>query len=272
MAGSVRIGGSAARLPAPLVFNPYNERMGIPRFFCPLPLSTGVRIDLPGDAARHACRVLRLLEGDALMLFDGSGGEYACCIASVGRDRVLVDVLGWQDAERESPLKISLVQALQTGEKMDFTVQKAVELGVTRIVPVSSRRSVLRLQGERAGRRVSHWQGIVRSACEQCGRNRIPEVGALESLERWLQQSPTDNALRLMLDPRSDALLRDLPRPLPGACIELLIGSEGGLAPEEEKQAEAAGFRAVRLGPRVLRTETAGLAALSVIQSLWGDF
>jgi len=227
---------------------------------------------LPENAARHACRVLRLHVDDDLVLFDGAGGEYACRISSVERECVAVAVLEWRKLECEAPLAITLVQALQIGEKMDTTVQKAVELGVVRIVPVVSRRSVMRLEGERAKRRVDHWRSIVASACEQCGRNTLPEVATLEVLERWLGRPAAKGVLRLILDPRAVQTLNRLVPPAPGGQVELLIGTEGGLAPEEIKLAELAGFVPIRLGPRVLRTETAGLAALAAIQCLWGDF
>jgi 16S rRNA (uracil1498-N3)-methyltransferase len=163
---------------------------------------------------------------------------------------------------------VTLVQALQAGEKMDFTIQKAVELGVRDIVPVESRRSVLRLAGERAAKRQAHWQGVVASACEQCGRNQVPVVAPLEKLENWLAR-PVRPGLRLMLAPGAKQSLVDLP---PVSEVQLLIGAEGGLDPQEMLLAEQAGFQAVSMGPRVLRTETAGLAALAVLQALWGDF
>jgi len=246
--------------------------MNLPRFFCPLALSAGVSVDLPESAARHAARVLRLRSGDDLTLFDGRGGEYAARIAQVERERVRVDVLAWDARECESPLALTLVQALQAGEKMDLTVQKAVELGVGRIVPVLARRSVVRLDGARAARRVEHWRGVAASACEQCGRNRVPEVAELQALERWLAQPAPASALRLMLAPGAEHTLATLAPPPAGSPIELLIGSEGGLAPEEMHAAAQAGFVSVRLGPRVLRTETAGLAALAAIHARWGDF
>ncbi|MEI7431296.1 MAG: 16S rRNA (uracil(1498)-N(3))-methyltransferase [Betaproteobacteria bacterium] len=246
--------------------------MNGPRFYCPVSLTVGQTVELPENAARHAGKVLRLRAGDELVLFDGAGGEYASRIAAVERHRVTAEVLEWNARECEAPLAITLVQALQAGEKMDITIQKAVELGVSSIVPVSTQRSVVRLEGERAMRRLEHWQGVVVSACEQCGRNRLPEVKLLSGLKNWLELPASDGALRLMLVPGGQQTLKDFSAPLPGQRIELLIGAEGGLAPEEISLAAAAGFVAIRLGPRILRTETAGLAAIAAIQCLWGDF
>ena len=203
-----------------------------------------------------------------MVLFDGRGGEYLAHIQRIERERVVAELASWQDVERESPLAVTLVQALQAGEKMDFTIQKAVELGVRDIVPVESRRSVLRLSGDRAAKRVAHWQGVAASACEQCGRNQVPLVAPLEKLENWLAR-PAEASLRLMLAPDADEALVDLP---PASAVQLLIGAEGGLDPQEVLAAKQAGFRPVRMGPRVLRTETAGLAALAILQALWGDF
>ena len=249
----------------------YNTAMAIPRFFCPVALLAGATFDLPSDAARHACRALRLGEGEKVTLFDGAGGEHAGRIVTIARDKVTVTLGDRLDVERESPLAVTLIQALQTGDKMDVTVQKAVELGVTRIVPVASRRSVLKLEGERAARRVAHWRAVAVSACEQCGRNRVPPVEEISGLERWLAQPVAPSVRRLMLAPGAASSLQALALPDGAGRVELLIGAEGGLAPEEMALAEAAGFQSVRLGPRVLRTETAGLAALAAIQALWGD-
>ena len=246
--------------------------MTLPRFYCPLALSVGALVDLPDTAARHACRALRLRVGDALTIFNGAGGEYECHIQTVGRDRVTVEVLKWHELERESGLSITLVQALQSGDKMDTTVQKAVELGVSLVVPVATRRSVLKLEGERAIRRVEHWRAVAVSACEQCGRNRVPEIHGIIGLDRWLATPPERQILRLMLAPGAARTLNSLPPPNAAVDVELLIGAEGGLAPEEVALAEMAGFMPVRLGPRVLRTETAGMATVAAIQSLWGDF
>ncbi|WP_374328770.1 16S rRNA (uracil(1498)-N(3))-methyltransferase [Azonexus sp.] len=242
--------------------------MNLPRFYCREALSPGAHVDLPEPVARHAVRVLRLPPGAPMVLFDGRGGEYLAHIQRIERDRVVAELASWTEVERESPLQVTLVQALQAGDKMDFTIQKAVELGVSGIVPVDSRRSVLKLAGERAARRVAHWQGVAASACEQCGRNQVPIVAPLERLDQWLAR-PADGVLRLMLAPDAEMTLADL---VPAQQVQLLIGAEGGLDPQEVIAARQAGFQAVRLGPRVLRTETAGLAALAALQALWGDF
>lgn len=242
--------------------------MNLPRFYCREALSPGAHVELPEPVARHAIRVLRLPPGAPMILFDGRGGEYPARIERIERDRVVAELAAWRDVERESPLAVTLVQALQAGDKMDFTIQKAVELGVRDIVPVESRRSVLRLAGERAAKRVAHWQGVAASACEQCGRNQVPLVAPLERLENWLAR-PADGTLRLMLAPDAEQTLAAI---APVSRVQLLIGAEGGLDPQEAVAARQAGFQAVRLGPRVLRTETAGLAALAALQALWGDF
>jgi len=242
--------------------------MNLPRFYCREALSPGAHVELPEPVARHAVRVLRMPPGAPMVLFDGRGGQYLAHIERIERDRVYAELAGWQDVECESPLSITLVQALQAGDKMDFTIQKAVELGVRDIVPVESRRSVLRLAGERAAKRVAHWQGVVASACEQCGRNQVPLVAPVEKLENWLAR-PANGVLRLMLDPEAEASFASM---RPEGPVQLLIGAEGGLDPQEMIAAKQAGFRAVRMGPRVLRTETAGLAALAVMQAMWGDF
>ena len=250
----------------------YNTTM-LSRFFCPAPLSLDSPVvTLSENAARHACRVLRLRAGDALRLFDGRGGEYAAQIVAAERDQVTVELLEHVLIERESPLFVTLVQALQTGDKMDWTIQKAVELGVARVVPVSARRSLLRLSGERALRRAAHWQQVALAACEQCGRNRVPEIAPLQNLEQWLAQSAAADVLRLILLPDAEQSLHALKLPAANTRIELLIGSEAGWDPEEISLAKQAAYLPLRLGPRVLRTETAGLAALAALQCLWGDF
>jgi len=242
--------------------------MNLPRFYCREALSPGAHIELPEPVARHAVRVLRLPPGAAIVLFDGRGGEYPAEIERIEKDRAFATLGAWQEVERESRLAVTLVQAVQAGDKMDFTIQKAVELGIAGIVPVDSRRSVIRLSGDRAAKRVAHWQGIAASACEQCGRNQVPLVAPLEKLENWLAR-PAHDTVRLLLAPDAEQTLADLP---PAKDVQLLIGAEGGLDPQEVLAATQAGFQAVRLGPRILRTETAGLAALAAMQALWGDF
>jgi len=239
-----------------------------PRFYVREPLAPGARLELPEPVVRHAVRVLRLPTGTAITLFDGRGGEYPATLEYVDRDYAYATVGAWQQRECESPLRITLVQAVQAGDKMDYTIQKAVELGVSHIVPVESRRSVIRLAGERAAKRVAHWHGVVAAACEQCGRNRLPMVAPIESVEKWLAR-PAESPVRLMLAPGANIALTTLP---PAASVELLVGAEGGLDEREVEAARLAGYVAVSLGPRVLRTETAGVAALAVMQALWGDF
>lgn len=242
--------------------------MSHPRFYVREPLAPGARLELPEPVARHAVRVLRLPSGTPITLFDGRGGEYPAVLEYVDRDYVTATVGAWLERECESPLAVTLVQAVQAGDKMDFTIQKCVELGVSHIVPVESRRSVIRLTGDRAGKRVAHWQGVAAAACEQCGRNRVPLVVPLESVEKWLAR-PAGKALRLMLAPGAATTLASLPKTTE---LELLVGAEGGLDEREIEAAKFAGFAAISLGPRVLRTETAGLAALATLQTLWGDF
>lgn len=245
--------------------------MMIPRFFCPPQLHAQRVVGLPEAAAHHALRVLRLHAGDPVVLFDGEGGEYAGRLVEAGR-AVRVELGAWRDIERESPLRITLAQALPAGDKMDWIVQKAVELGAARIVPLAAARSVVRLAGERAARRVEHWRQVAVSACEQCGRNRVPEVLPVLDLRRWLaglaqEQGETDG-LRLLLSPGAG---RRLGEASPQGGVVLLIGPEGGLTDDEAAAAAACGFRAASLGPRILRTETAGLAALAALAALHGD-
>lgn len=243
--------------------------MTIPRFYFPEGLASGMRAALPSQAAHHAAKVLRLRIGDEIALFDGSGGEYAAIIHDIGKHGVAVQVGAHRAAERESPLFVTLAQAISSGDKMDLTLQKATELGIAHIQPLESERSVVRLSGERAEKRVAHWQGVVISACEQCGRNQIPQVAPIRRFHDWLGigQEP---GLRLMLSPGAAAGLRDLPRL--EQPVTLLIGPEGGFSEAETASALHAGFTPVRLGARVLRTETAALAALAAMQALWGDF
>lgn len=243
------------------------------RVHVPAPLASGERLRLPEAAAAHVARVLRLAAGDALAVFDGRGAEHEALIESVkgGRVEVLVGARRAAATGRESPLRVTLLQALARGEKMDWVLQKATELGVARIVPVATERSVVQLDGERAGKRLAHWQGVVASACEQCGRSLLPEVLAPQALEAAAASAPP--GLRLVLSPDASLPLAAAlaARPEPGDGVSLLIGPEGGLTAAEIAKALRAGFVAVTLGPRVLRTETAAIAALGILQALAGD-
>lgn len=241
----------------------------IPRFHCPFPLAPGATVDLPPEAAHHATRVLRMNEGDGVILFDGRGGEWFGTLRRVGRT-MAVALQSFDEVDREPPLSITLAQGLPAADKMDWIVQKGVELGAARIVPVACRRSVIRLSGERMERRVAHWQAVAIAACEQCRRNRVPEVAPLVDLPQFLGEAAGDNALRLILAPGAELSLAGLPKP--GGPVTLLIGPEGGFEEGELAAAASAGFQAVGLGPRVLRTETAGPAALAAMMALWGDF
>lgn len=238
-----------------------------PRFFCPDGLLPASDMPLPAAVAHHAERVLRLAVGDPVTLFDGQGGECAASILAFGKEALAR--LGPRLAiECESPLQITLVQALASGDKMDWIVQKAVELGVAAVQPVAAERSVLKLAGERADKRVAHWQQVAVAACEQSGRNRVPVVGEILPLAKYLAR-PFDGT-RLILAPGADGALARKARP--DRPVAILIGPEGGWSPAELDLAARAGCAPLALGPRVLRTETAGLAALAAMQTMWGDF
>lgn len=240
----------------------------VSRFFSPEPLPSSGEFPLPEPIAHHAVRVLRLRDGDPVVLFDGRGGEISARLAVRGKS--CIALLGERcDADRESPLEIVLVQALASADKMDWIVQKAVELGVSRVVPVRAARSVLRLSGERAEKRVAHWRQVAVAACEQSGRNRVPEVGDIVDLSAHLAVSRA-NADLLVLDPADGMPVATLGAP--ARARHVLIGPEGGWSEEELAACRAAGARPLRLGPRVMRTETAGLAVIAVMQGLWGDF
>lgn len=241
----------------------------IPRFHCPFPLAPGAQVSLPEAAAHHALRVLRLKVGESLILFDGRGGEWRAQIVGVG-GTVRVVLEEFSERECESPLAITLVQALPSSDKMDWVVEKSVELGVTAIHPVAAKRSVVKLPAERMARRVTHWNQIARAACEQCGRNRVPEVASVLDLPQYLAEAKRQNALCLQLAPEDGIALRDLQRP--AGPVIVMVGPEGGWDAGEMQMARTAGFQPLRIGPRVLRTETAGAAVLAAMQAVWGDF
>jgi len=238
-----------------------------PRILCEQRLGPGAQLALPEDAAKHVARALRMAVGDALIVFDGRGGEYEAQILRIDRGRVEVKVGAWRDPPRESPLEVGLVQGLPEADKMDWILQKSVELGVAWIQPVVCERSVVRLSGDRAARRESHWQRVVAAACEQCGRNRVPELRATLALRDWA--AAPSPAARWVLAPDAPEALAA--QPAPAGPVELLVGPEGGLSERERDIAATVGCTALSLGPRVLRAETAPLAALAAMQSLWGD-
>ena len=236
------------------------------RFFLDQPLRPGSTCVLPEDSAHHALHVLRVRTGDAVALFNGRGGEYPSRVAAIERLKVMVDILSHDPVERESPLHVRLVQGVSAGERMDFTVRKAVELGVAEIQPVLAAASVARPKGERAAARREHWQRIAISACEQCGRNRIPAVHELSAATEF--RDPGE-ATRILLSPRSELPFSKVKF---SATVVLAAGPEAGFSVEEEAAFLRAGFVPARLGPRVLRTETAALAALAALNALRGDF
>lgn len=241
------------------------------RLYFPGEIAAHGQCVLAPEQAHHVIRVLRLNPGDGVTLFDGRGGEYPAVISSLAKSGVTLNVGERASVDRESPLVVTLAQAISSADRMDYTIQKAVELGVRCIQPLESSRSIVRLDAARAAKRVAHWQAVAVAACEQCGRNLMPEVSPVVSLPNWLGGAAEHvSAARLMLSPRAQTNLRDLP-PLPREVL-LLAGPEGGLSPREQDDAQYAGFTAVKLGPRVLRTETAAVAALAAMQVLWGDF
>jgi 16S rRNA (uracil1498-N3)-methyltransferase len=218
------------------------------------------------EAAQHVSRALRLKTGDAITVFDGRGGEYEAVLQCIDRDRVEVKVGAFRDIDREPALRIGLVQGLPEADKMDWIIQKAVELGVAWIQPIVCDRSVVRLSAERAARREAHWRRVAISACEQSGRNQVPEVRPTQSFQGWIAEPSTLS--RWMLQPAAPPLAA---RSRPAGPFELVVGPEGGFS-EREVDLLSSRAEAVSLGPRVLRTETAPLAALAAIHALWGDF
>jgi 16S rRNA (uracil1498-N3)-methyltransferase len=232
-------------------------------------LAEGLSLVLPESAATHLLRVLRLGEGDEVLLFNGDGHDYRARIHSVSKRSAEVRIEACIAVERESPIQVTLAQALARGEKMDWVLQKATELGVTRIAPVVTERTEVRLDAERADRRLQHWRGVVASACEQCGRARLPQIEEPSALGDFLVQSKAQGHLILALDPEGEHRLSALPA---FERLSLVIGPEGGLSPRDLAQLRAAGAQGLRLGPRILRTETAGIAALAALQALRGDW
>ncbi|HKO88973.1 MAG TPA: 16S rRNA (uracil(1498)-N(3))-methyltransferase [Burkholderiales bacterium] len=248
--------------------NDFSSPRPAPRLYCELPLAAGARIELPERAAKHV-QALRLRVGDALTLFSGDGREWAAKLRTLSKRSTEAEVGPPSEIERESPLEIHLLQGICAGDRMDLVLQKATELGVTSIQPLVTIRSIVRLSSDRQEKREAHWQNVVIAACEQCGRNRIPLVKPSLGLNNYLSEPPQDGALRILLSPDGSTRLRDLPRPT--TPLHVLIGPEGGLAGDERQLGMELGFVSVRFGPRILRTETAPLAAMAAMQALWGD-
>ncbi|MDR0634895.1 MAG: 16S rRNA (uracil(1498)-N(3))-methyltransferase [Azoarcus sp.] len=240
--------------------------MAVSRFYFPDPLPHAGEVAFPAPAAHHALKVLRLAPGDPVALFDGSGGELRAVFDVRGRKAYAMDGQ-WVAADRESPLALVLAQALVSADKMDWAIQKAVELGAVGIIPLRAARSVLRLDGERADKKREHWLQVVIAACEQCGRNRLPFVAPAQRLADYLDAR--DEAMRLILVPGGARLATIRPGATP---VHLLVGPEGGWSEDEQALCLRAGCRAVGLGPRILRAETAGLAAIAALQAGAGDF
>ena len=243
--------------------------MRIPRIHLEGSLQRGLEVVLPEQAGEHLARVLRLERGHPLILFNGDGNEYDATLASLARRAVTAAIVGVRPVDREAPCALTLAQGIARGEKMDWILQKATELGVARIVPLVTERTEVKLDEERAERRLLHWQSVVAGACEQCGRTRLPALEPPQRLDRWLGALGQDTPQRLALHPDGDTTLRQLPQVENGAI--LVVGPEGGLSDNDIGLLRQRDFRALRLGPRVLRTETAGIAALAALQALHGD-
>lgn len=242
--------------------------MRIPRIYHPESLEYQTQCQLSEDAANHVGRVLRMVEGEQLELFDGSNHIYPAIITESNKKSLKVNILGRELSDKESNLKIHLGQVISRGERMEFTIQKSVELGVNVITPLWSERCGVKLDGERMDKKIQQWQKIVIAACEQCGRNVVPEIRPLMKLQDWCAED--DGAIKLNLHPRAQHSIKTLPM-IPKDGVRLLIGSEGGLSEQEIVQTQQKGFTEILLGKRVLRTETASLAAISALQIYFGD-
>lgn len=238
------------------------------RSYVDQPLAVGQRITLPEDSSAHLLRVLRLAPGDVVTLFNGDGHDYSARLLTAAKRGAEAEITGRQPVPRESPLRITLVQGVARGEKMDLVLQKATELGVDAFTPVVTERTEVRLDAERAGKRMAHWRGVVAAACEQSGRAVLPRLSQPTALSAYAGDEQAD--IKLVLDPTGDVGLSSV-APGAGQSIALVVGPEGGLSEQDLATLRAAGFRGLRLGPRILRTETAGLAAVAALQALYGD-
>ena len=239
----------------------------MPRFYCPQPLAIGLHIDLP-EAVAHHVHVVRLAPGEAITLFNGDGGEYTAVLQTVEKRRASAEIKAHTAREAELPYAVTVAQALPEASKMDWIIEKAVELGAAAIQPLASRRCVVRLSGERAEKKLAHWQGVIISASEQSGRNRLARLAPLDDFKDWIGQQ--DMHRRVILTPRASQSLADWARHQPPQALTIMVGPEGGFTDEEENLAVAQGALPLSMGPRILRTETAALAALAALNANWG--
>ncbi|WP_213600646.1 16S rRNA (uracil(1498)-N(3))-methyltransferase [Pseudoxanthomonas japonensis] len=242
--------------------------MRLTRCHVDAPLSVSTSLALPETAANHLARVLRLREGDACVLFNGDGHDYDARLTAISKRGVVADIVGARAIDNESPLRVILLQGIARGEKMDLILQKATELGVAAIIPVMAERTEVKLDAERTEKRVAHWRSVIASACEQSGRARLPSLSAPASLADAARDVGT-GATKLTLDPTGDVALATVE--IASGAVVVAIGPEGGWSPRDRDTLSAAGFTGLRLGPRILRTETAGLAAIAALQSRFGD-
>ncbi len=239
----------------------------MPRFFCPQPLAIGQTVSLPDHVAHHV-QVLRLAVGDRITLFNGDGGQYTATLATIEKKRASADIKLFEPVETELPYAVTLAQALPEASKMDWIIEKAVELGVHAIQPLAAQRCVVRLSSDRAEKKMQHWQGVIVAASEQSGRNRLATLAEPVAFSQWIAQD--DLHRRVLLSPRAEQPLSEWARHHPPQSLALMIGPEGGFTEREEDEAIARGVLALSMGPRVLRTETAGLAALAALNAVWG--
>lgn len=239
----------------------------MPRFYCPQPLAIGLTIDLP-EAVAHHVHVVRLAPGESITLFNGDGGEYTAVLQTVEKRRASAEIKAHTARDAELPYAVTVAQALPEASKMDWIIEKAVELGAAAIQPLAARRCVVKLSGERAEKKLLHWQGVIVSACEQSGRNRLPQLAPVDEFRDWIAQQ--DMHRRVILTPRGSQSLADWARHQPPQALTIMVGPEGGFSDEEENLAVAQGALPLSMGPRILRTETAALAALAALNASWG--
>ena len=266
-----RPGPDSHRQPRPISLSNLPNHPPMPRFFVTAPLAVGELCILPEAVVRHV-QVLRLQTGDMITLFNGEGGAYEAELVGLEKKHASAQLRSFQAEDLEPPYSLTLAQGVAGGDKMDWLIEKAVELGVARIAPLTALKSVVRLQGERAQKRRDHWQALTEAACEQCGRNRVPPVDPVSDLAGWLSTLDDPHGLRLMLSPRGAQRFDTLPLTAPEAPVTILIGPEGGLSDSEEALATTYGFTPLGLGSRILRTETAGIALLAALAARWGGW